>query len=286
MKQGKIISIMLTILNLILIVLCVCFYVNSDRTEPKVEFQATDIVYYEGMETSGLLQGMTAYDTNDGDVTDRIVIEKMIPDEENQSVVVFYAVSDKAGNAAKFSREFPAKFSESVQTDREEETVDATRLMEAGVIAELEMGNVSESPSPTEEPTASPVTSPTPTVEPTPEQPSDPAPEQPSDSVSEQAEEPRVVAQPVQNPTVTSQEGAPMLVLKMASVEVNRGQKPAWVNLIETLRDDKDSYETLFSHLSVSKYNINEPGTYQVMVQTEDSDGNKSQAVPLTIVVK
>lgn len=278
MKQGKIISIALMILNLILMVLCVCFYVNSDRTEPKVEFQATDIVYYEGMEPSGLLQGMTAYDTNDGDVTDRIVIEKMISDEENQSVVVFYAVSDKAGNAAKCSREFPAKFSESEQTDKEEETVDATKLMEAGVIAELEMENVSESPSPTEEPTASPVTSPTPTLEPTPEPTPNPTPEQ--------VEEPQVIVQPIQNPTVTSQEGAPMLVLKMAAVEVNRGQKPAWVNLIETLRDDKDSYETLFSHLSVSKYNINEPGTYQVTVQTEDSDGNKSQAVPLTIVVK
>ena len=67
---------------------------------------------------------------------------------------------------------------------------------------------------------------------------------------------------------------------------MSAGNPPAWVNLIGTLKDDKDNYETLFHNLSVSKYDVSKAGTYQVTVQTEDSDGNKSQAVPITIVVK
>ena len=67
---------------------------------------------------------------------------------------------------------------------------------------------------------------------------------------------------------------------------MNAGQGPAWVDIIGTLSDDADDYNTLFQNLNVSRYDRNKPGTYQVSVYTEDSDGNKSQSVPLTIVVQ
>ena len=81
-------------------------------------------------------------------------------------------------------------------------------------------------------------------------------------------------------------DAAPVLSLKQNSVKVAAGSTPAWVNLIGTLRDDKDSYETLSRNLKVSKYDVNKPGTYEVTVQTEDSDGNRSAAVPITIQVQ
>ena len=77
-----------------------------------------------------------------------------------------------------------------------------------------------------------------------------------------------------------------MLTLKVTSVTVNAGQGPAWVNVIGQMIDDKDSYETLFNNLIVSKWDRNKPGTYQVTVQTKDSDGNLSAACPLVIIVK
>ena len=58
------------------------------------------------------------------------------------------------------------------------------------------------------------------------------------------------------------------------------------MEIIGTLSDDKDGYETLFNNLEVSKYDKNQPGTYEVTVSTKDSDGNRSQTVPLTIIVK
>lgn len=56
------------------------------------------------MEHTWLLEGITAYDSKAGDVTDRIVLEKLIERREDNIVVVFYAVSDRTGNVAKASR--------------------------------------------------------------------------------------------------------------------------------------------------------------------------------------
>ncbi len=77
-----------------------------------------------------------------------------------------------------------------------------------------------------------------------------------------------------------------MLELRVSEVTTQVGVAPAWVNVIGTLSDDKDNYETLFGNLEISKYNINQAGTYQVKVSTRDSDGNKSGEVPLTIIVR
>lgn len=277
MKHGKVTGIIIAFLNVILIVVCAVSYFRMDRTEPRLEFQPTDIIYREGMEETRLLEGITAYDSKDGDVTDRIVIEKTIENMDDNTIVVFYAVSDKAGNVAKASRVFQA-----VYTGESGIQEESNGFMEAGINAELnqennpgnngaededgsEAENLEEvvpdsadepTPEPTEQPTPEPVETPQPTPEPTPK------------------------------PKPTVDPSAPVLTLKVSEVKVNAGQGPAWVDVIGTLSDDKDNYETLFKNLSVSKYDMNKPGTYQVTVYTEDSDGNKSGNVPLTIVVK
>lgn len=277
MKQGKVTGIILAFLNMILIVACVVFYLGMDRTEPKLEFQATELIYSEGMEETGLLEGVKAYDGKDGDITDRIVIEKTIENREEGTIVVFYAVSDRAGNVAKASRIFNAVYAEKSNKDSA-----LDQFMEAGINAELNQDYETDNnevedresseaealeeviPDPVEEQIPEPAELPTPTPAATPQ----PTPE------------------PTPKPRPTADPFAPVLTLKVSEVKVNAGQGPAWVDIIGTLTDDKDNYETLFKNLSVSKYDMNKPGTYQVTVSTEDSDGNQSGSVPLTIVVK
>ncbi|MDO4304998.1 MAG: DUF5011 domain-containing protein, partial [Bacillota bacterium] len=132
MKQGKVTGIILAFLNMILIVACVVFYLGMDRTEPKLEFQAAELIYSEGMEETCLLEGVKAYDGRDGDITDRVVIEKTIENREEGTIVVFYAVSDKAGNVAKASRIFNAVYTEKSNKDSA-----LDQLMEAGINAEF-----------------------------------------------------------------------------------------------------------------------------------------------------
>lgn len=268
MKQSKIIGIILAAANVILIVVCAVLYFKSDRTEPKIEFLSSDLVYKDGMEQAALLEGVTAYDSKDGDVTDRIVIEKRIDNREDNTVVIFYAVSDRAGNVAKASRVFPAVFDEKEPSENE-----ADRFLEAGITAELS-GLTTQSPEP----------EPLKTKEP--EQEKTPEPLKTKEPEQEKTPEPVKTPEPAENPRPTANPAAPVLSLKVSEITVSAGQGPAWVDVIGTLKDDKDDYATLFGNLSVSKYDKDKAGTYQVTVSTEDSDGNKSQAVPLTIVVK
>ena len=122
-----------------------------------------------------------------------------------------------------------------------------------------------------------------PTAEPTPLPTSSPAPN-PTPEMTPQEE---AQVQPQEQPPIPSvAESAPILSLKMGEVKTAVGVAPAWVNIIHTLSDDKDNYETLFQNLSVSKYDVNKAGTYHVTLVTEDSDGNKSQSVPCTIIVQ
>lgn len=275
MKQSKAINIALAVVNVILIVSCVVMYLRTDRTAPEFDFQADDMVYRRDMNAAELITGITAHDRIDGDVTERIVIEKIIENQKDSTVVVFYAVSDKFGNVAKTSRLFRAVFDE-----------EAENFMEAGISAELNQdSNWLDSESSREEmdgqtgtPQTTPTLQPAPSEAPTPLPTSTPAPTATPQPTSEPAPQPP--AAPAQDP------GAPTLTLKVSEVKVNAGQGPAWVDVIGTLSDDEDDYNTLFHNLNVSRYDRNKPGTYQVSVHTEDSDGNKSQSVSLTIIVQ
>lgn len=289
MKQSRIIGIVLTVINMILIVICAVFYFKADKTAPKFVFQAADIVYEEGMDSGVLLTGITAYDSNDGDVTDRIVIEKMIENRQEGSLIVFYAVSDKSGNVAKASKMFQALWNEgnTEAGDGKADEVTADQLMEAGIQADLRdedaaglSGNGQEESSPS--PLASPTPEPSPSPTATPSPAATPAPVQEPQQTETQQEERR---QEERQQAAAENSEAPVLILNTSEVKTPVGSAPAWVNVISTLKDDKDSYETLFHNLSVSKYDVSKAGTYQVTVYTEDSDGNKSKAVPLTIIV-
>ena len=109
MKHSSVIAGIFTVFNLMLAVVCIMLYLQQDREKPIFSFQANEVVYTQQTGQEELLQGITAYDDVDGDVTNRIVIEKIVENREDSSAVVFYAVSDMAGNVTKVSRVFPAK---------------------------------------------------------------------------------------------------------------------------------------------------------------------------------
>lgn len=285
MKQGKIITGILTIANIILVVLCLVFFLQADRKEPEFEFHETETVYREGMDVAKLLEGITAYDDADGDISNRIVLEKIIENEKEDNVVVYYAVSDKTGNVAKCSRVFPAVLLADSQKDNGSDEQNAEMLMEAGVSAELDdkekkveqpdveaVTEIEENAEVTATPTPTPTASPTPTATPI------PTPEQ--EALQEQEPMVQPPAAPAVNPA------APVLTLNTTQIVVQRGVNPPWVNSISVLKDDKDSYETLFHNIQISKFNVNEPGSYPVTLYTEDSDGNRSATASVTVVVK
>lgn len=81
-------------------------YMNLDRTAPVISFADEQrLVYTENMQEEELLQGVSAVDDIDGDVTDSVLIEK-ISDTADGNVIVTYAVLDSSNNVRKRSRIF------------------------------------------------------------------------------------------------------------------------------------------------------------------------------------
>lgn len=78
-------------------------YIGQDRTPPKIRVEERDITYTEGSDYSGLLEGVTAEDNRDGDLTEEIFIDRIVP-LENGKAVVYYGVMDKKRNVGTASR--------------------------------------------------------------------------------------------------------------------------------------------------------------------------------------
>ncbi len=351
MDRDKIAGIALAVINIILLVFCTVRYVQSDRTPPRFLLEATDIIYAPGMDNAELAQGITANDDRDGDVTGRIVVEKVTEKKKEQTAVVYYAVSDKAGNVAKLSKLFHAEYPEeetqplkdggSIQdgevggqdrpgrtgtgngtdtetdgADKQEEGIGAqpdTGEPEGDVGArpgeerpEEDTGSQPEGEGPEgdtgaqpgeDEPEGDTETQPE-ADEPEGDTETQPEADEPGGDTetqpeTEETEEgrnqtavPEDTPQPGQQETVPVGTGAPELVLGSSEITINAGTNPPWTEIITTMRDDKDDYAALYYSLHVSQFNRNRPGTYPVTVYVEDSDGNRSQEVPFTIIVR
>lgn len=278
MKHSKWIAIIFTIFNFILVIICGVVWFRTDRIRPEFKFRLSELIYEEDTTEHELLEGITAIDNRDGDITDRIVIEKVIKSEKESSVVVFYAVSDAAGNVVKTSRIFPSAF---IHEEKEEQirpelndtgteaapTIETENMDGISVEENEDIGDQQEDEVEQEE---------------------DIQEEQVGDAETEVTNQEDSAAQPVENENTeqTRIGAAPVITLKSSEVTTKQGIPPAWVDVIGSLTDDVDNYETLFSNLNVSKYDINTVGDYKVSLTVMDSNRNTSKPVTLTVHVK
>ncbi|WP_029233659.1 hypothetical protein [Butyrivibrio sp. VCB2006] len=116
--KGNILGIFFTILSGVLIAFIIIAYGRSDRQAPEFRFSALNLIYDSTTEESDLIAGINAYDSRDGDITNRIVVEKVVLNRDAETAVVYYAVADYSGNVAKQSRVFPADI-EDIDSDGE-----------------------------------------------------------------------------------------------------------------------------------------------------------------------
>lgn len=95
-------------------------YKNQDRTAPKIKVdQSEKIAYTEGEDYGKLLEGVTAQDDKDGDLTSEVFVEKVVPVSKKKAAV-YYGVTDKAKNVGTASREVTYQAAE--DSDAAEET--------------------------------------------------------------------------------------------------------------------------------------------------------------------
>ncbi len=135
--RGNILGIFFSILSGVLIVLIVVAYGRSDRTAPEFRFSVLDMVYNSRTTDSDLINGIAAYDSKDGELTDRIVVEKVVLNRDKSTAVVYYAVADFSGNVTKQSRVFPADI------DDIDNNGDSSDIIEEGLFPNLNVGSKS-----------------------------------------------------------------------------------------------------------------------------------------------
>lgn len=100
--MKKIVAVLCT-LDVILMALSIVLYMDEDRTAPVIHMEETDMEYREGMSAEELLEGVSATDDREGEVTGSLVVEK-VSETGNGTVIVTYGARDAANNVAKASR--------------------------------------------------------------------------------------------------------------------------------------------------------------------------------------
>ena len=103
MKDSTI-GIILGGLNILLIAVCIIFYLGIDKTAPEISLGEVYYVYETDLPESFLMEAVTAYDKQDGNLTDKVVIEKIVTDKKQKKAVITYGVADSAGNVSRVSR--------------------------------------------------------------------------------------------------------------------------------------------------------------------------------------
>ncbi len=121
--RGNLLGILFTVLSGVLIFLTVVAYGRSDRSSPEFRFSSVDLVYDSQTKDNDLMVGISAFDAKDGDVSDRIVVEKVVLNREKETAVVYYAAADLSGNVTKQSRVFPADIKDLDNSSKTMETL-------------------------------------------------------------------------------------------------------------------------------------------------------------------
>lgn len=99
-------------LLIIALILCIAGFaayivwdrMNTDNTPPQITMDAQEIQVSVVEPTSKLLEGVTAYDDRDGDVTDSIVVESVYGMTSDNRVTVTYSAFDSSNNVTKAQR--------------------------------------------------------------------------------------------------------------------------------------------------------------------------------------
>ena len=249
MEAKKIVAVVGAI-DVVLLVVCLVLYLGKDRKGPEIFFdEEKQIEYAEGMDEELLLKGVTAVDEKDGDVSDSLLVEK-VAGTNGKEVIVTYVARDGANNVGKASRAFTVvgSYSGGDILPVEEETFETGDMPGTEGDTETEMES--------------------------------------NDERSSGEEEGQDENQGKENNEGEPAGPNPILVLNADRIETKKGVAPNWNEVIETMSDDKDDYNTLYNNLKLEgQVKLNEEGEYPVTLYTVDTDGNRSEVRNLVVKV-
>lgn len=278
--KNRNVFISICISDALLLAGCIYMYINQDRIGPVISFDDEEITYTEKMESEALLEGVYAYDMQDGDVSYSLLVEK-ISQTPNGEVIVTYAAKDASNNVTKNVRIIPAEGLEK-ETELQHETTESPST--AGTETERIEEMLSRADYEAEEAEINQEEA----VEREERTPDEGGQISENPDEENQGEEPENEQVAVDEAVGQDrQNAAPILVLNSNSISVGVGSTFVdWSSCIQQLSDDQDSKEQLLTNLIMEGHvDLNTPGSYPVILYTRDSEGMPSEHQSITVVV-
>ena len=98
MNDNKGFKITLTVIAVVLTVLSVLTVTFTDSKGPKITVEQKSITYVNGDDKTSLLDGVSAYDAVDGDVTVSLIVKDITVLNSGDTAKVTYAARDNRNN--------------------------------------------------------------------------------------------------------------------------------------------------------------------------------------------
>lgn len=235
----------------ILLAITIMLSVGVDNDAPEISF-AGEISYDDKQPIVALLEGVTATDNRDGDVTSSIMVESLIVLDNGVEAKVTYTAKDNNNNIAKASR--VVAYSGSGKSIYASSTaVISNEDLNSGEVV------ITEAPTTEAPTTAAPTQAPT-TEAPTPEETTTAEPETTTAA-----------------PTQAAGGEAPVLTMTAHEGSINVGGFFNVASYVSNITDNNDTREELFRRIGIEgTYDSYTAGDYTFYVYCIDSDRNIS----------
>lgn len=264
MNDNKGLKITLTVIAVVLTALSVLTVILSDSKGPKITVEQRSITYVNGDDKTSLLDGVSAYDANDGDVTVSLIVKDITVLNSGDTAKVTYAARDNNNNISEAYRIVTYVDSDENYSEPDDEAM--FQEITEGEVTEAEVSAENTEAQATEE-QAEDNTQET---------------EEPTEEVKEEPQEeekPEESEKPQPKATENKPEDkTPKITLKQKSVNINVGQT---FNPSDYIK----SKENASSIAIDGAINVMAPGTYPLTFKVTGPDG-KTASETLTVVVK
>lgn len=264
MNDNKGLKITLTVIAVVLTVLSVLTVILSDSKGPKITVEQRSITYVNGDDKTSLLDGVSAYDAVDGDVTVSLIVKDITVLNSGDTAKVTYAARDNRNNISEAYRIVTYVDSDENYSEPDDEAM--FQEITEGEVTEAEASAENTEAQATEEP-----------VEDNTQE-----TEEPTEEVKEEPQEEEKPEEPEKpQPKATDnkpEDKTPKITLKQKSVNINVGQT---FNPSDYIK----SKENASSIAIDGAINVMAPGTYPLTFKVTGPDG-KTASETLTVVVK
>ncbi len=260
--------------------LIVVLLVRRDSEGPQIMIPS-GMSYTDGQDLSILLDGVTAMDAKDGDVSDTLVVESLIVLDGGDRAKVTYIAKDKsnnvtaANNIVSYSGDGSSIYSTFSNADSnqqmtasestgEDMTTDAWNDKNVKHESNTEEMTSEENHVQTEDTTAKENLT---------------KKDDDKENITEEATAYETASQEdtTEEPITEEVDENPVIKLSANETTINRGELFKVFNFVEDITDDKDERDYLFQRISVSgQYDIYTPGDYELYIFCIDSDNNRS----------